>query len=215
MASAARRMLSSERSSSASISARRSGNCRYSVARPTSARSTTRSSGAVTPCSENTASAASSNWARRISALGLLEVMRTIIGQSCPLNVRNRPIPWRGHGQKSQRFPAAARPLQVGQRQQLAAAVKAPRLAVQRIGEGQAARQQLQRAREVALGHVMHFGIEAVAPQRQSQGGHVHAQLVALAAFGLQPVARPAAVLLQDRKSTRLNSSHSQISYAV
>jgi len=70
-------IFSTVRCSIASISAARSGKLRYSVARPTPARSTTRSSGAVMPCSPNTASAASSNWARRAAASERIEVMRT------------------------------------------------------------------------------------------------------------------------------------------
>src|SRR2546430_5567439 len=48
--------------------------------------------------------------------------------------------------------------------------------------------------------------------------GHVHAKREALLQPGVDPLPRWIAVHVQsrrDRKSTRLNSSHSQISYAV
>src|SRR5688572_32083828 len=45
--------------------------------------------------------------------------------------------------------------------------------------------------------------------------GHRRLAIIDLSAAGAQPMRRGERVIILDRKSTRLNSSHSQISYAV
>src|SRR5574344_2460533 len=72
------------------------------------------------------------------------------------------------------------------QRLQTQLAVKAARLSSEGVGEGDVLRQQLQRARKVALGRIVDGGVQAVTAQPQAQRSHVHAQLVALAADRFQ-----------------------------
>ncbi len=65
--------------------------------------------------------------------------------------------------------------------------------AAERVSKGNAAGQQLQGACVVrALG--CQHGVDAVVHHGQTQRGHVHAQLVALAGDGLKRVARQAAM---------------------
>src|SRR2546430_4333420 len=64
----------------------------------------------------------------------------------------------------------------------------------------------------LSLHDALPISIEAV----QALGRHAHeVHLGALGRGGEIPRARVVAGLVEDRKSTRLNSSHSQISYAV
>src|SRR5688572_31369885 len=67
--------------------------------------------------------------------------------------------------------------------------------------------------------YVVHRDLHSFPTRRSSDLGHGHARVVVLAAFvdlvaeDLEEVVVTDALV--DRKSTRLNSSHSQISYAV
>ena len=67
-----------------------------------------------------------------------------------------------------------------------------------RVGEGDRLRQQLQGLAEVfgRIRAAQDFGVESVAFNRQTQGVHVHPQLVAFACHGFELVQRSLALRL-------------------
>ena len=71
--------------------------------------------------------------------------------------------------------------------------MKAARLATDGVGKTQRARQQLQRAAEVARRRVVDAGVESIVADRHTQRRHVHAQLMLAPAQRAQPVQRPIA----------------------
>ena len=67
-----------------------------------------------------------------------------------------------------------------------------------RIAKRQALRQQHQGARKITFRRIIHHRVQTITLQPQSQGRHMHTQLVALATDGLEQITRPVLVVLQQ-----------------